>query len=201
MSRLNPLISNFISVKFLSRGLTGRDVNKIASSVGAAVGQYLSMPNLVSCTFTGLAGPISNISSIKVNGLVSKTLEGMMLVNAGPLTGRDLPKLIGGVSEGLVMALRTMMLTGNAAGVGVGSGMGFFYNVNDKVFSRILSLELRKSGLTGRDIDNMGSCISKGLIQFLKTTVNFSVIATGAVVPATPPISIAGIPSVFTSIN
>lgn len=205
MPVVSPAISGAILTQFSARSITGRDTFKLASAVGSAVSTYLTVPNLVSCTMYGLAGPIGSINSIAVAGIVPATMSSFMLSKASlkTLTGRDISSLFSAISSGVSQVLSTMILTGTAAGIAVGSGVGRFTKVSDAALSKILTAQLQARSILGRDAIALSDCISFGIINQLKTAATFSLLVTGSVVPIPPfgPIPVLGIPSFFTKVS
>lgn len=199
------LISSAIQSQFLLRGISGRDAIKIASSVGTSLAKYITLPNLVTCSLNGTAGPIGNINSVSVIGLVPVTMSNFMYSKALSmhLKGRDIKKVFDSISTGIVQILIGMILSGSAAGIAVGGGIGTFSAVNEQALSKILFSELKLINLSGRDSKSFGDCISFGIIKHLQTSVKFTTVVTGAIAPIPPagPIAVMGIPSIFTKVS
>jgi hypothetical protein len=204
-----PIVSKAISSSIQGllslNSLTGRDAIKLADVIGTSVATYLVTPNIVSCSLNGTAGPIGNISSMAVIGLVPTAMSGLMLSKAASkkLNGRDIKKLFDSISNGLSQILRGMVLTGTAVGIAVGGGVGSFTAVNTTTLSNLMYSLMLSRQLTGRDAANLCESISFGIINHLKSSVRFTVIVTGIVAPVPPvgPVAVIGIPSLFTKIN
>lgn len=203
MNRLSPLITTFVSGEFMRKKLNGRDINRIAASVGRAVGSFLTVPNRFVCTLSGTAGPFGTISSTAVTGLSEHLLASQMILNLPPLKGRDSHPLVGCLSAGLARALQTMVLTGNAAGIGPGTGVGKFVCPDHTELSVRLSSEFRRNDLRGRDAEKLIRCISRGLIQHLQSSVVIPVVSMGTVLPAppAPPVPVVGVASLYTELK
>jgi hypothetical protein len=204
-----PVVSKAISSSiqgFLSLNrLTGRDAIKLVDAVSTSVATYLVTPNLVSCTLNGTAGPIGNINSMAVTGLVPTVMSGLMLSKAASkrLNGRDIKKLFDSISNGLSQILMGMVLSGTAAGIALGGGIGSFTAVNVSTLSNLMYSLMVSKQLTGRDAANLCESISFGIVNHLKSSVHFTVIVTGVIAPVPPvgPVAVIGIPSLFTKIN
>lgn len=185
--------------------LTGRDAIKLAGVVGSSVSKYLMIPNMVSCSLNGTAGPVGNISSITVFGLVPTAMSGFMLSKAATkkLTGRDIKKLFDAISNGLSQVLMGMVLSGTAAGIAVGGGVGSFTALSDQALSKLMYATMLSKQLKGRDAANLCDSISFGIVNHLKTSVRFTTVVTGVIAPVPPvgPVAVVGIPSLFTKIS
>jgi hypothetical protein len=205
MPIVSQTISGAIQGQFALNNLTGRDAIKLAGVVGSSVSKYLMIPNLVTCSLNGTAGPIGNINSVVVIGLVPSSMSGFMLSKAASkrLNGRDINKLFNAISTGLVQVLMGMVLSGSAVGIAVGSGIGMFTALNDKALSKLMYATMLSKQLNGRDTIKLCDCISFGIVNHLRTSVKFTTIVTGTVAPVPPvgPVPVAGIPSVFTKIS
>ena len=200
-----PLLSGAIFSQMNVQRLTGRDGNKLASAIASAVAKYLVIPNLVSCSLTGTAGPVGSINSITVVGLVPKAMSSFMLSKAysKKLKGRDISKLCDAISNGVCQVLQGMILSGTAAGIAVGGGTGRFTAVSVSALSKLMFLAMQSKQINGRDISKLCDAISFGIIKHLKTSVKFTTVVTGAIAPVPPvgPVAVTGIPSIFTKIS
>ena len=96
-----------------------------------------------------------------------------------------------------------MILTGTAAGIAVGGGVGNFTAVNAQALSKLMNAAMLSKQIKGRDITGLCDAISFGIINHLKTSVRFTTVVTGVVAPVPPvgPVAVTGIPSVFTKIS
>lgn len=184
--------------------LTGRDNSKIANAIASSVAKYLVLPNLVTCSLTGTAGPVGSINSVAVVGLVPKVMSGLMVSKAYSknLKGRDISKLFDAISNGTCQVLQGMVLSGTAAGIAVGGGTGSFTAINASALSKMMFLNMQSKKINGRDISKICDCVSFGIANHLKTSVKFTTLVTGAIAPVPPagPIAVMGIPSIFTKI-
>jgi len=200
-----PAISSAILGQFAARKFTGRNAIDIASAVGSAVANYIILPNLVSCTLSGTAGPVGSITSIAAVGLEPTAMSGLMTSKAlsKKLTGRDASGLFSAISMGLFQVMSTMFLTGSSIGCAVGAGIGKFTAVSAPALSKLILAQLTLKKIIGRDAINLADCIAFGLVTQLKSSVTISVVVVGAPAPVPPvgPILVAGIPSVFTKIS
>lgn len=199
------LISSAIQSQFILRKLAGRNAIDIASAIGSSLAKYLILPNLVTCSLNGTAGPVGNINSVAVIGLVPTAMSNFMYGKAlsRQLKGKDIKKIFDSISIGIVQILTSMILSGSAAGIAVGGGLGTFSAVNEQAFSKVLLTELKLRNIKGRDSITLGDCISFGIIKHLQSSVKFTTIVTGAVAPVPPagPVAVIGIPSIFTKVS
>lgn len=200
-----PTISKAILARALVKNMTGRNTSDLADAVGAALAIYLSIPNLVTCSFAGTAGPVGTITSLSVAGLVPTAMSGFMLSKAGTknLTGRDIIKLFNSISSGVCQNLQTTVLTGSVVGCAVGTGIGSFTAVNEQALSQIMFSQMLLRNMRGRDAVNLCDCISFGVVRQLQSSVKYSVTAAGPIAPTPPtgPVPVAAIPSVYTKVS
>lgn len=200
-----PTISKAILAQSLVKNIIGRDISDVANAVGAALATYLAIPNLVTCTFAGTAGPIGSITSLSIVGLVPTAMSGFMLSkgNLKNLRGRDIIKLFNALSVGICQNLQTTVLTGSVAGCAVGTGIGSFTGVNEQALSQIMFSQMLLRNIKGRDAINLCDCISFGVVRHLQSSVKYSVAAAGPIAPTPPtgPVPVAAIPSVFTKVS
>jgi hypothetical protein len=204
MAISSKTISGSIAAQFTGRSLRGRGARTLANAIGTGLYVYLQTPNLVSCNFLmGFAGPIGNISSIIVGGLVPSTMAGYMIQKAGKkLTGRDLSKLFNAISIGVCTSLTSITLNGTTIGVGVGSGTGSFSAVTAEGLSKSIALQMKAKRLLGVNSVDLANVVGFGIAQQLKTATKITVLASGTVAPVAPtgPVAISNLPSVFTKI-
>lgn len=199
------LLTTAIFNQMNANKLVGRDGIKLADAIGTSVSNYLMTPNLVSCFLSGTAGPTGNINSVGVIGLVPSIMSGFMVGKAASnnLKGRDMIKLYNSVSNGLCQVLMGMVLTGTAAGIAVGGGVGSFTAISESVLSKLMFLAMQSKKLSGRDTSKLCNVISFGVISQLRSSVKFTAAVTGVVAPVPPvgPVPVVGIPSLFTKIS
>lgn len=203
MAISSTLISSAISTQFLARKFTGRNATDLANAIGLGLFTYLMTPNLVSCSLVGTAGPVGNISSIVVAGLVPTSMSGFMTQKAAKkLRGRDAMGLFSAISTGICTSLTAMMLTGTAVGVALGSGVGSFTAVNAQALSQQIALQMRVRKLLGKNNVDLADAVAFGIVQQLKTSTKFTLLVTGAIAPVPPvgPVAVASIPSIFTKV-
>ena len=200
-----PILSNAIQAQFLLKKLTGRDAINIAGSVGSAVARYLTLPNIVTCTLNGTAGPVGNLNSIAVVGLVPNIMSNLMIGKAASkrFSGRDINNFCNAISLGLSQVLVGMVLSGTAIGIALGGGTGSFTVLDERVLSSLLYGEMLRRNINGTRTTSLCEIISFGIVNHLKTSVKFTIVVTGAVAPTPPigPIPVAGIPSVYTQVS
>jgi hypothetical protein len=204
-----PLTSSGLSQSILNQfkifNFTGRSVNDIARSVGSSVYNNLTRPNMVTCSLNGTVGPIGSITSTVVVGLVSSAMSSLMQSKAAlkGFKGRDVKKLFDAISNGLVIILYQMILSGKAAGIAIGVGIGTFTALNDSLMSKEMSSKMKIKNINGRDMQSLCDCISFGIVNHLRTAVKFQVVASGTIAPVPPtgPLAAVSIPSIYTKIR
>lgn len=203
-----PLVSTVISSSIQSQlalhKMTGRNSIDISGAIGSAVSQYFLLPNIVTCLLNGVAGPIGNVNSVAIVGLLPKAMGSLMYTRAlsKGLKGRDLNTFFSSISAGLSQVFMTMILSGTAAGIALGSGVGTFSLINDSALSKLLYSYMLSKKMTGRDTIKLCDCISFGIVNHLRTSVTFTLTVVGPVAPPPPigPVPVVGIPAVFTKI-
>lgn len=204
-----PVIPQAMSAAIFSqmnfKQFTGKNARDLSSAVGTAVANYIVTPNLVSCTLSGVAGPVGSIQSVAVAGLEPNTMSTLMYTLAAlnkNLTGRDIGGLFTAVSTGVVQILQGLVLTGTAIGIATGGGVGLFTAVNEKTLSSLIFAQMNLRQMTGKNARDLADCISYGIVTQLQTAVKVTVVTAGTVAPVAPtgPVAVAGIPSATTSI-
>lgn len=198
-------IANNVYAQFTRSHITGRNAIDLSNAVGMATFMFITVPNIVTCTLSGTVGPVGNITSIAVLGIVPAGMSGFMMSQAASkkLTGRNLSTIFNAAATGLTISLSSLMLTGTAAGLAVGTGVGIFSAaVTQNMANILLSQEVSKH-LKGRNNIDLANCIAFGLVNQLKSAAKITLAVTGAIAPVAPagPIAAAGIPSVFTKIS
>jgi len=198
-------ISAAIKANMAPRSIKGRDAGSLADAVGMSVAVHVTTPNMVSCTLNGTAGPLGAITSLAVAGVVGKAMAGLMAVKGQSkrLTGRDVATLFDAVSAGIAQVLMGAMLTGTCIGCAVGAGTGKFTALNAKTLSGLILMNATARSFRGRNMGDLADCIAFGVVNHLKSSTTFSVLAAGAIspVPPTGPMAVAGIPSVTTKVS
>jgi len=202
-----PTLTAAIVSQLVPNSMKGRDATKLASAVGTAVGNYVITPNLMSATLSGVAGPVGTVQSVAVAGFEPNSMSSLMYTKALTpgikLTGRDIGKLFIAVSTGLVQVLSTMIVTGTAAGIATGAGVGFFTKLSEPALTNLINAQMKLKGFTGRDTGKLAQCISYGLVTQMSTIVKVTLTSAGAVAPVPPvgPVAVAGIPTVFNKVS
>jgi hypothetical protein len=199
------LISTAIKAQFAASGFTGKNDKDIADSVGGAVAKYLVIPNLVSCTLNGVMGPIGQISSIMIVGIVPQVMGSLMITKAASLkfTGTKMTTFFNAIASGVSQVLLGMLLSGNAVGIAVGAGTGKFTAISDQPLSKIILAEMLSRRLTGKNNKDIANIVAFGIANHLKSSATFTVMTTGAIAPVSPagPVSVVSIPSIYTKIS
>ena len=200
-----PILTAGIFSQMNAKKLTGRDGLNLSNAVGTAVANYLMTPNLVSCNLSGTAGPLGNINSVAVVGLVPKAMSSLMVSKAASksIKGRDIINLCDAISDGITQVLMGMILSGTAVGIAVGGGIGSFTALSDQALSKLMIGFMKSKNINGRDTLGLCDSISFGIVNHLKTSVRFTTVVTGVVAPVPPagPLAVTGIPSLFTKIS
>lgn len=202
MAISSTLLTSSINSQLMLNNFKGRDILKLSEAIGNALSVYLRTPNLVSCLISGSAGVTSSIISTGVVGISSSILSNFMYSKALLFNykGRDLRRFLEAISKGINTVLMGMMLSGSVLGVGTGGGMGTFSSVNEITLSQLLYSNMTLKNFLGRDCRGICEIIAFGIVNYLRSSVKFSVIASGVVSPI-PPVPVVCIPSVFTQIN
>jgi hypothetical protein len=199
------LISTAIISQFSTVDFRGKNDKDIADSIGAAIANYLIIPNLVTCTLNGIMGPVGSISSITVIGLVAPLMSSLMLQQASSLsfTGTRIISYFYSISSGICQVLQGMVLSGNAVGIATGVGTGKFTAINAQALSKLILAQMIFKNMTGKNNKDLADIVAFGIVNHLQSSVTFSVITTGVVAPVSPtgPVAVFSIPSLFTKIS
>jgi len=134
-------MSGLIFMNETGVALTGKNTKDIADAVAQALSTYvLTNPSLISFFLSGTAGPVGNLTSVAVAGIIPQGMSSLMLTRAlsKGLRGRSLKNLFDAISIGVSLHLSGMLVTGLTAGIAVGSGFGKFTYINDLVVSNML---------------------------------------------------------------
>lgn len=199
------LISKAIKIQMVSVGFKGRDMGKIADSVGRAVFMHLSVPNITMSLLSGLVGPVSSVINTAVVGIMPIAMNSLMKAKGfqNGFRGRDLPKLSRAISMGVSQVLMTMVHNGSSVGLALGTGTSKFVGLNSGILSKIITVNLASTGFKGRDMRKLSSMVATGVTAHLMTSAVFPVVATGVVAPIPPvgPLPAVGMPTVFSKIS
>lgn len=199
------LISKAIKIQMIGVGFKGRDMGKIANSVGRAVFLHLSTPNITMSLLSGLVGPVSNVINTAVVGIIPIAMSSLMKAKGfqNGFRGRDLPKLARAISMGVSQVLMTMVQNGSSVGLALGTGTSKFVGLNPMLLSKIITINMISMGLRGRDMRKLSSMVATGVTTHLTTSAVFPVVATGVVAPIPPvgPLPAVGMPTVFSKIS
>jgi len=199
------LISSAIMAQFAINRFTGKNNKDIANAIGGAVAKYLVIPNLVTCTLNGLMGPIGQISSIAVAGIVPQLMGSLMINKATSLrfTGTKMRPFFNSIALGVSQALLGMILSGNAVGIATGAGIGKFTAISDQVLSKLILAEMVSRRMTGKNNKDLANILAFGIATHLKSSATFTVMTAGVVAPVPPagPVAVIGIPSMYTKIS
>lgn len=199
-----PVVSTSIYSQFLGQSYTGRDAVNLASIVGNTVAQYLTIPNMITFFISGIAGPVSSVTSLAVVGLIPALMSNLMMMKAlsNKFTGRDINGLFSAISLRVCLTLQTMIVNGSAVGVSIGSGIGTFTGVNQVFLSNMLYTQALSKRFTGRDSRAIADCIAFGIAQHLISSVKVTALSTGAPAPVPPvgPVPVIGIPTIYNKI-
>lgn len=197
------IINQFSGVGFRS-DREGNRLSDMASAVGNAVGNYLITPNLVTGFLSGTSGISASVTSLGVFGLVPQAMGLLMTQRASgsDIAGRDAPKFFNAVATGISIVLQSAFLTGTAAGIGPGTGIGRFTALNEVFLSLSIQAQLFGKDVAGRDVPNISDAIASGIVNHL-LSVTFPLSAVGAIAPTPPvgPVPVVGIPTVTTKIS
>ena len=199
------LISSAIMAQFAINSFTGKNDRDIADSVGGAVAKYVIIPNLVSCSLNGVMGPVGQISSITVVGIIPQVMGSLMITKAASLKfkGTKMIPFFNSIASGVSQVLLGMVLSGNAIGIATGAGTGKFTAVNAQILSKLILAELLRRRMTGKNNKDIADIVAYGIANHLKTSATFTVMCTGVIAPVSPagPVAVVAIPSIYTKIT
>lgn len=203
---INPnSFKSLIQSQYAGSGFKGKFDSNLASAIGTAIANYLLTPNLVTCTLSGSSGitaSISSTSTIVTDPNLMATLMNQRALGDN-ISGRDAFKFFSSVAKGISFNLQSSFLSGFAAGIGPGGGIGRFTNLNEQIISRLITALFTSKSITGRDANNLSKAIAFGFVNHLVTFVTIPVVCVGAVAPIPPagPVPVAGIASLSTQLR
>lgn len=187
-----------------SVGFSGRDLQALCSATGNALYQNVLIPNLVTCTLNGTAGPTGTIIHIAVAGIIPTAMSGLMSSKAASVgfTGKDMYKLFSAFSRGVAISLSSMQIQGTVVGCAVGAGTGRFVGLQASTLGGYIKAQNAVKNLTGKEIGKLADIFAFGIATQLTQSATFTVSVAGAIAPTPPtgPVAVASIPSVFTKI-
>ena len=205
MPLASKLFAGSVFPQFGAQSFTGKVDTDLATAISSAIVTHLKTPNIVSCTLNGVVGPIGSITSIgPVIGVIPVTMAGFMNSKAASkrIIGKNALQLFSAVSNGLTPMLTSLILTGKAAGIATGGGIGSFSMLNEKALSGLIFAQFLKKQIKGKNAKDLAECISFGVVKQLKIA-KIPVICTGAVAPVPPvgPSPAVNIKSILTTLK
>ncbi len=201
-----PVLSTSVFTQLTAQSIKGRDAINLASIIGTAVSQYLSIPNKLTILMSGVAGPVGTVTSVAAIGLAPPAMAGLMLQKASlppiSLKGRDVCRMFSAISLKICLSLQTMLVNGSAMGIATGAGVGSFTGVSPIGLSNFIYNNVLTKRFTGRDVKKLADSIAYGVAQHLITTVKVSVTCLGVPAPIPPagPVPVLGIPATYNKI-
>jgi hypothetical protein len=186
--------------------LKGKNVKDIADAVAQALCVYTTTtPNLLSFFLSGTAGPVGNLSSIVVSGIVPQTMSSMMLFRANNkgLKGKNLKNLFDAISNGVSLNLMGMYVGGLTAGIALGMGFGKFSYINTMAVSNYLRSSFVIKMFKGKNVKDIIDAIAYGFSMHMKSTPTVTAGVLGAIAPVPPvgPIPVVMMPTVINTIS
>lgn len=204
MPVVGKVITTSVFSQFLAQRFKGRDAINLADIIGTSAARYLIIPNKLTFFMSGIAGPVSSVTSLAVVGLAPPVMANLMMMKAASyrFTGRDIRGLFSAISMRMCTTLQTMLVNGSAMGIATGTGIGSFTGVNPIVLSKMISSQALFKKFTGRDCRKIADCIAFGISQHLISSVKVTATALGAPAPVPPvgPVPVIGIPTVYNKI-
>lgn len=197
-------LSSSMQSQFYAKNYKGKNVPDLVSCVGDALAVYLVTPNLVTAYVSGTAGLTGSIVLSIVAGVDPTSMSSYMNIKAQSkkMTGRDITGVFSAISLGIVPSLYGMVLTGSTVGVAVGTGTGNFTALSDTVLSGNIYQNMLLKQLKGKNNMDLADCIAYGICTHLQT-VSFTVVVAGVIAPTPPtgPVTVMGIPTIYTKIS
>jgi hypothetical protein len=188
-----------------AKSFTGKNDMDIANAVASALSTYvISTPSLVQFTLSGTVGPVGQVTSIVVAGIVPQAMAGLMFTKAASLglRGKNTLQLFQAISNGVCTHLQTMQVTGTTAGLAVGGGVGRFTFINKAAVKGLLQVNFLGKLIKGKNAPDIIESIAFGFTNHMKSAPVVSAVVAGAIAPVPPagPVAVAGIPTVINKI-
>ena len=188
------VISTSATTRALSKGIFGKDMNRIASAVASASVQYILATAFVT-SVNNVVGPGAGISTGRLINLSPKAMSGLMNTKALTklMAGRDIRKFFDAISFGVVTGLRTAISQGAVIGGAPGTGIGNIVGLVSSGLQGLIVVNFLSKLMAGRDASRLASAIAFGITFHLTSTVKVSLTNIGAFAP--PPAGPVPIPT------
>jgi hypothetical protein len=170
-----------------SLGVVGTDFTRMAQAIANACAVHFITPGTVSVTVQGIAaGPgvissASPIAGIEPGGMSTSIIS--QLSSQG-MIGTDVSRTSLAISSGIVKNFMLMGVTGFAAGVGTGTGVGKLVGLSAEALKSLIDIQMATLGLIGDDTSRWSTGISRGICLYLNGVATVPVaVSVGPVIP------------------
>jgi len=185
---------------------SGKNNKDIADAISMALCTYVTTtPNLISFFLSGVAGPVGNLNSIVVSGIVPQAMSSLMVSRAlsKGLRGKSLKHLFDAVSNGVSLSLNGMFVSGLTAGLAMGNGVGRFTFIQDLAVANYLRASFASKLFRGKNVRDIIDCIAFGFSMHMRSSPIVSATVLGAIAPIPPvgPVPMVAMPTVFNAIT
>lgn len=193
MPYIPTAIKSLIQLKAASQMMSGSKLSDIVGAVSNATSQYILSASIINSTNIAL-GPGSGTQIGRITGLVPMAMSSLMLLKATALglSGRDIRKLYGSVSFGVVNAAKTIIMQGTIIGAGPGSGTGRITGLIPIGLETLIMAQSIFRLLSGSRLRAIVSCMAFGICNHFMTNAIITITNIG--VAASPPVGPVTIP-------
>ena len=186
-------MQGLIQIKASSQLMSGSKLPSLVSAICGATSQYVLSASIINSTNIAL-GPGSGTQIGRITALVPQAMTSLMVLKASSmgLSGKDIQKLFGSISFGVINSMKSVILQGTIIGAGPGTGTG---KVTGLVPSGLEKLILAQSFfrlISGDKLKSMISAIAFGICNHIMTAGVVNITNIG--IAASPPIGPITIP-------
>lgn len=168
-------------------GWTGSSFSRFSSGIANGVTSYLTgspLNNIVTLGDVGAPGAGAGVGFLIGASCLPNVLNGLLtasLTGAG-VKGQLVSQMSSGISRATSIYLNTGQTLTTHAGVGTGTTIGNFANLNPAHMAAMIAA---MTGFKGQDWSSMYLAISTALVTFLLTNVKWQVVISGPAGPGT----------------
>ena len=180
-------ITATIVARAFSKGLSGKDLPKLASAVSNATVTYILTAGNLQMNHI-VIGPGAGVGTGVLLGMSAPAMSALMLTKAASLKlmGRDAKKLYDSISMGVTLGLMAAVATGPVIGGGPGAGTGVVIGLIPSALKAVILPLLAGKLIFGSKIEQIASIIAFGIVTHISTVVKVSMTDVGAFTP--PPV-------------
>lgn len=194
MPLVPPTMTGLAMAKAASNLIAGSKLPSIVSAVTSATCQYLLAAATVN-TVNVAVGPGSGTQTGRIYGLVPALMSATMQLKAASLGlfGRDLGKIFGCVSFGVVNGLNLAVVQGVIIGAGPGTGTGKILGLVPVALQGLILAQDAFRLIAGSKTRDLASCMAFGICTHIMTVGTVVVTDIGVFTP--PPVGPVPVPA------